>query len=193
MRQTRSRQHDRKCRLKSSHVKSIYFNHRSQGNSTNYYLILGLRDKAAPSTSQQINKFPPKRVKNLATPSSIFIFVFSSFTGELCSQPIRGNDRRIGRMFPEHVERRFLDPEYSFDEYFQLGSRRNIRPIKNGLNTVVLTVADGLFGLYGSERLDELLISTQFLSLPPPSPHIPLPSHFPVPNKPWGFCGCTAP
>ena len=64
------------CRLKSSQVKSIYFNHPSQGNSTNCYLILGLRDKAAPSTSQQINKFPPKRVKNLATPSSIFIFVF---------------------------------------------------------------------------------------------------------------------
>ena len=91
------------------------------GTSTNYCLILGLRDKAAPPTSQQINKFPPKRVKNLATPSSIFIFVFSSFTGELCSQPIRGNDLPIGRMFLEHVERRFFDPEYSFDEYFQLG------------------------------------------------------------------------
>ena len=50
------------------------------------------------------------------------IFIFSSSTGELCSQPIRGNDRQIGRMFPEHVERSFLDPEYSFDEYFQLGS-----------------------------------------------------------------------
>ena len=100
----------------SSQVKSIYFNHPSQGNSTNYYLILGLRDKAAPPTSQQINKFPPKRVENLATPLSIFIFIFSSSTGELCSQPIRGNDRRIGRMFPEHVERSFLDPEYSFDE-----------------------------------------------------------------------------
>ena len=55
-------------------VKSIYFNHPSQGNSANYYLILGLRDKAAPSTSQKINKFPPKRVKNLATRSSILIF-----------------------------------------------------------------------------------------------------------------------
>ena len=30
-------------------------------------------------------------------------------------------------------ERSFLDPEYSFDEYFQLGSRTNSRPIKNGL------------------------------------------------------------
>ena len=139
MRQTRSRQHDRKCRLKSSQVKPVYFNHPSQGNSTNYYLILGLRDKAAPFTSQQINKFPPKRVKNQATPSSIFIFVFSSFTGEPIrgnqrqSQPIRGNDRPTGRMFPEHVERRFLDPEYSLDEYFQLGSRRNVGPIKNQL------------------------------------------------------------
>ena len=27
----------------------------------------------------------------------------------------------------------FLDPEYSFDEYFQLGSRRKIGPIKNQL------------------------------------------------------------
>ena len=103
------RQHDRKCRLKS-----IYFNHPSEGISTNYYLILGPRDKAAPPTSQQINKFPPKRVKNLATPSSSFIFISSSSTGELCSQPIRGNVRRIGRMFPGHVERSFLDPEYSF-------------------------------------------------------------------------------
>ena len=102
---TCGRQHDRKCRLKS-----IYFNHPSQGNSTNYYLILGPRDKAAPPTSQQINKFSPKRVKNLATPSSICIFISSSSSGQLCSQPIRGNVRRIGRMFSEA----FLDPEYSF-------------------------------------------------------------------------------
>ena len=78
------------------------------------YLILGPREKAAPPTSQQIKKFPPKRVKNLATQSSIFIFISSSSTVELCSQPIRGNVRRIGRMFPEHVERSFLNPEYSF-------------------------------------------------------------------------------
>ena len=108
-----AQQSDRKCRLKSSQVKSIYFNHPSHGNSTNYHLILGTRDKAAPPTSQQINKFPPKRVKNLATTSSIFIFISSSSTGEFCSQPIRGNVRRtrIGLMFPEHVERSFLDPE----------------------------------------------------------------------------------
>ena len=111
-------------------VKSTYFNHPSQGNSTNYYLILGLRDKAAPPTSQQI---PSKTSDNLATPSSIFIFVFSSSTRELCSQPIRGNDRPIGQMFPEHAERRFLDPEYSFDKYFKLGSRRKVGSNKNQL------------------------------------------------------------
>ena len=137
MRQTRSRQHDRKCRIKSSQHTFIIPHRVLQGTSANYYLILGLRDKAAPPTSQQkqINKFHPKRVKNLATPSSIFIFIFSSSTGELCSQPIKGNDRRIGRMSPEHVERSFLDPEYSFDEYFQLGSRRKVRPIKNQLGS----------------------------------------------------------
>ena len=30
---------------------------------------------------------------------------------------------------------KLFGPEYSFDEYFQLGSRRNIWPIKNGLYT----------------------------------------------------------
>ena len=86
-----------------------------------------------PPISQQIKKIPPKRVKNVATPSSIVIFIFSSSTRELCSQPTRGNDRRIRRMFPEHVERSLSDPEYSFDEYFQLGSRRKVGPIKNQL------------------------------------------------------------
>ena len=92
-----------------------------------------------PPTSQQINKFPPKRVKNPATPSSIFIFITSSSTGELCSQPIRSNVRRMGLMFPEHVERSFLDPNIAssqFDEYFQLGSRRKVRPIKNHVGSL---------------------------------------------------------
>ena len=125
------RQHDRKCRLKSSQAKSIYFNHPSQGNSTNYYLILGPQDKAASATSQQINKFPPKQVKNPVTLSSIFISISSSSTGELCSQPIRCNVCRIGRMFPEHVKRSFWTPNIAssqFDEYSQLGSRSKSSP-----------------------------------------------------------------
>ena len=111
MRQTRSRQHDRKCRLKSSQYTFIIPHMVIQLTTISFWVP---RDKAAPLTIQQINKFPPKRVKNLATPSSIFIFISSSSTGELCSQPVRGNVRRIGRMFPEHAERGFLDPEYSF-------------------------------------------------------------------------------
>ena len=46
-------------------------------------------------------------------------------------------------------------------------------------NIVVLAVAGSLFGLYGSERADELFI---------PSPTLP-PLSFPVPNKPYAFCG----
>ena len=125
LRQTRSRQHDRKCRLKSSQY-TLIIPHRVVQLTTISFWVSETRLRLP-----QVNKFPPKRVKNLATPSSIFIF--SSFTGELCSQPIRGNDRPIGWMFPEHVERRFLDPEYSFDEYFQLGSWRKVGPIKNQL------------------------------------------------------------
>ena len=111
-------------------VKSIYFNHPSKGNSTNYYLILGPRDKAAPPTSQQIKQIPLKQVKNLATLPSIFIS--SSSTGKLCSQPIRGNIRWIGRIFPEHAERSFLDPEHSFVAVrrilLELGSRSKSSP-----------------------------------------------------------------
>ena len=36
-------------------------------------------------------------------------------------------------MFPEHVEWSFLDPKYSFDEHFQLGSQKKVHPIKNQL------------------------------------------------------------
>ena len=80
----------------------------------NYYIILGCRDKAAPPTSQQINKFPPKRVKYLAILSSIFFSFFLIHRRALRSPPIRGKVRRIVRIFPEHVEQIFLDLEYSF-------------------------------------------------------------------------------
>ena len=123
----RSRQHDRKCRLKSSQH-TLTIPHRVIQLTTISFWVSETRLRLP-----QVNRFPPKRVKNLATPSSIFIFVFSSFTAELCSQPIRGNYHPIGRMFPEHVEQRFLDPEYSFDEYFELGSQRKVGSIKNQL------------------------------------------------------------
>ena len=114
LQQKRSTHHEPKCRLKSSQVKSIYFNHPSEGNSTNYYIMLGPRDKAAPPTSQQIGQFSPTRVKYRHGHPFFFFFLPHPQESSLCSQPIRGNVRRTGRIFPEHVERSFLDPEHSF-------------------------------------------------------------------------------
>ena len=135
MRQTCSRQHDRKCRLKSSQVKSIYLHHPSQGNSTTELLSHSGSPRQGCASHKSTNKQIPAEASEEPSDTVIhfYFYFFTSSTGELCSQPIRGNDRRIGRMFPEHVERSVLDPEYSFDEYFQLGSRRKVRPIKNQL------------------------------------------------------------
>ena len=72
-------------------------------------------------------------MNNLAPPSSIFFF-----HPQEGSAKARGNDRWIGQIFPERVERIFLDPEYSFDEYFQLGSWRKVGPIKNQLACRIL-------------------------------------------------------
>ena len=43
----------KKEKKREEKVKSVYFNHPFQGNSANYYIILGPRDKAAPPISQQ--------------------------------------------------------------------------------------------------------------------------------------------
>ena len=48
---------------------SVYFNHPLQGNSTNYYIILG-------PTNQQIGQFPPKRVKYQHRRPFFFLFFF---------------------------------------------------------------------------------------------------------------------
>ena len=52
-------------------------------------------------------------MKYLATPSSIIFFLPHPQESSLLSANPRENVRRTGRMFPEHVERSFLDPEYS--------------------------------------------------------------------------------
>ena len=161
LRQKRSRQHDPKCRLKSSQIMSIYFNHPSRSNSTNYYLILGPSDKAAPHTRQQIGQFPPKRVEYRQVHPFLFLLLPLPQESSLCSQPVRGNVRRTGRIFPEHAGRSFLDPGYSFvtvrriprtrfakqkfvqlrTNYVRPGStntpkyvrKANVRPVKKGL------------------------------------------------------------
>ena len=120
------RQHDPKCKLRSSQAKSIYCSHSSQSTSTNYYIILGPRDKAAPPTSQQIGQFPPKPVKYRHRHAFFFFFLPHPQESSLCSQPVRGKIRRTRQIFP-HVERRFLDHEYSCF-VVRLGSRSKSSP-----------------------------------------------------------------
>ena len=95
-----------------SMIQNVGFNHPSQGNSTNYYIVLGPRDKAAPPTSQQIGQFLPKRVK--CRHRHPFLFLPHPQESCLCSQPIRDNVRSTGRTIPERVERSFLDSQYRF-------------------------------------------------------------------------------
>ena len=105
-------------------VKSVYCNYPLQGNSTNCYLILGPLRQGCASHKSTNKQIPSEASEEPSDTVIHFIFIFSSSTGELCSQPIGGNVRRIGRTFPEHAERSFLDPEYSFVAFRRiLGTR----------------------------------------------------------------------
>ena len=99
--------------LLQAKVNSVYFNHPSQGNSTNYCIIPGPRDKAAPPTSQQTGQFPRKPVKYWHSHPVFFFFIPHPQEGSLCSQPVRDKVRRTGQIFPEHAERS-LDPKNIF-------------------------------------------------------------------------------
>ena len=68
---TCSRQHDPKCRLKSSQY-TLIIPHRVIQLTTISFWVSETR-----LCLPQVNKFPPKQAKNLATPSSIFICFFS--------------------------------------------------------------------------------------------------------------------
>ena len=121
------RQHDRKCRLKSSQYTLIIPHRVIQLTTISFW-----SPRQGCASHKSTNKQIPSEVSEEASDTVIhFYFYFFSSTEELCSQPVRGNIHWIGRMFPEHVERSFLDPESSqFDEYFQLGSRRKVHPVK---------------------------------------------------------------
>ena len=139
-------------------VKSIYFNHPSQVNSTttkNYYIIWFSETRLhLPEGNKYVDSL--RSEWSIDTVIHFYFYFFLIHRRALCSQPIRGNVRRTGRIFPEHVERSFLDPEYSFvavrrilrtifakQKFAQLRtnyirrillcSRTNVHPIKNGL------------------------------------------------------------
>ena len=65
-----------------SQIISIYFNHPSQGNSANYYIILESQRQGCAS-SKSTNRSFLSKTSELSTPSSIFINISSSSTGEL--------------------------------------------------------------------------------------------------------------
>ena len=100
--------------MKASLVTSVYLIIPHRVNSTNYYIIPGPEDKAAPPTSQQIGHFPLKRVKYRHSHQFLFLFLPHPQESCLCSQPIRSKVRQAGWIFPEHVRQSFLDPEHSF-------------------------------------------------------------------------------
>ena len=91
-----------------------------------------------PPTSQQIKIFPPKRVKYLATPSSLFFSFFSSLsTGELSA--LSQSETRfveLGKYSQNMLNEAFLDPEYSFvvvRRILRIYREAKVRPIKNQL------------------------------------------------------------
>ena len=157
MRQTRSRQLDPKCRLKSTQYTLIIPRGVIQLTTMSFW-VPETRLLLPQVNKLKFKKIPPKRVKYLATPSSIFLYFFLIHRRALCSQPVRDKIRRTLRMFPEHVERSFLDPKYSFaavrrilrtifakQKFAQLRTNyirkilaTHVRPIKNGIKISLL-------------------------------------------------------
>ena len=105
---------------------TLIISHRVIQLNTMSFLI---RETAAPPTSQQICQFP---LSNVSTPSSVFIFISSSSTGELSllSTNQRQGSSNSANIPPEHVELNVLDPVLNsqFDEYSELGSRSKSSP-----------------------------------------------------------------
>ena len=73
-------------------------------------------------------------MKNLATPSSIFIFIFLHPQESSALSQSEAMIIQWGECSQNMLDKAF-GPEYSFDEYFQLGSRRKVGPIKNQLTS----------------------------------------------------------
>ena len=110
-------------------VKSVYFNHPSQGNSTNYYIILDPRDKAAPHTSQQIRQFTQKRIKY---PRHILFFFFLIHSRALFAlNQSQAKFAELDKYSQIMLSEAFLTPNIAssqFNEYPELGSRSKSSP-----------------------------------------------------------------
>ena len=109
----------------------MYFNHPSQRNSTNYYIILDIRDKAAPPTSQQIGQFTPKRVSIHTVIHFSFYFFLIHRRALFAVNQSEAMFAELGEYSQNMLSEAFWTPNISssqFDEYSQLGSRSKSSP-----------------------------------------------------------------
>ena len=101
----RSRQRDPKCRLKSSQYILIIPHRVIQLTTISFWV---------PETRlclPQANKQIPFKASEVPSNYVIYFYFFPIHRRVLCSQQIRD---KVHRIFPEHAERSFLDPEHSF-------------------------------------------------------------------------------
>ena len=114
-----------KCRLKSSQIN--IFNHLSQGNSTNYYImLLGPRNKAASPTSQQVGHFGPKRVKYRHRHHFYFYFFLIYRRALFALSQSEARFAELCKYSENMLSEVFWTPNIAsaqFDEYPELGSR----------------------------------------------------------------------
>ena len=130
MRQKRSRQHDPKCKIKSSQ----------------YTLIVPLRviqlttiSIWVPETRQQIGQFPPKRLK-YGHGHPIFIFISSSSTAELSLFALNQSEARfteLGEYSQNMLSKAFWTPNIAsspFDKYPELVPKQTVAQLRTGLS-----------------------------------------------------------
>jgi len=99
-----------KCRLNSSQYTSI-ITHRVIQHAAISFWFSETRLRL-PQVNKSVNFLRSER--SIDTVIHFYFYFFLIHSRVLCSQPVRGNVRRTGRIFPEHFERSFFDPEYSF-------------------------------------------------------------------------------
>ena len=100
------------CRLKSSQYTLIIF-HRVIQLTTISFWVPETRLRLPQVNNNNKNPSEASEVPS-ETVIHFYFYFFLIHRRALCSQPIRGKVRQTGRIFPEHNERSFLDPEHSF-------------------------------------------------------------------------------